>query len=261
MKNYNIYKIINLSNNKIYIGKTMAKDPFYRFKAHAKDSEKGSDLLLHRAIRKYGIENFHFEVIFTVNDASDLSYFEKLFIQEYNSCILDENSHGYNMTRGGEGFDSDFAKMNTRKQIENGTNAFAGKNGTELNIRMIANGSHPLAGERGRELQKNRVLNGTHPSQGEKGKSLRRAGNMKLIENGTHIFLNEEFQEKARQNNRERIENGSHNLLGENGRVLAQQRIDAGTHNFIKQYCCPHCGKVGKGPMMKRWHFNNCKQK
>lgn len=22
---------------------------------------------------------------------------------------------------------------------------------------------------------------------------------------------------------------------------------------------CPHCGKIGKDPNMKRWHFNNCK--
>lgn len=26
-------------------------------------------------------------------------------------------------------------------------------------------------------------------------------------------------------------------------------------------YECPHCGKIGKGPNMKRYHFNNCKKK
>lgn len=25
--------------------------------------------------------------------------------------------------------------------------------------------------------------------------------------------------------------------------------------------CCPHCGKVGGASAMKRWHFDNCKQK
>ena len=24
---------------------------------------------------------------------------------------------------------------------------------------------------------------------------------------------------------------------------------------------CPHCGTVGRGPVMSRWHFDNCKDK
>jgi len=24
------------------------------------------------------------------------------------------------------------------------------------------------------------------------------------------------------------------------------------------EYRCPHCGKEGQGPSMKRWHFDNC---
>jgi hypothetical protein len=28
-----------------------------------------------------------------------------------------------------------------------------------------------------------------------------------------------------------------------------------------KQYTCPHCGKVGGGGSMTRWHFDNCKHK
>ncbi|AUR86047.1 nuclease associated modular domain 3 protein [Vibrio phage 1.081.O._10N.286.52.C2] len=27
----------------------------------------------------------------------------------------------------------------------------------------------------------------------------------------------------------------------------------------IDEVTCPHCGKVGKGGVMKRWHFDNCK--
>jgi hypothetical protein len=28
-----------------------------------------------------------------------------------------------------------------------------------------------------------------------------------------------------------------------------------------KTVTCPHCGLVGKGPNMKRYHFDNCKKK
>lgn len=41
--------------------------------------------------------------------------------------------------------------------------------------------------------------------------------------------------------------------------LIANNRIKNGTHNFTQQHKCPRCGKVGKGPMMKRWHFDNCK--
>ena len=38
------------------------------------------------------------------------------------------------------------------------------------------------------------------------------------------------------------------------GKKLAVPRI-------CNEYECPHCGKIGKGPNMKRYHFNNCKKK
>jgi hypothetical protein len=34
-----------------------------------------------------------------------------------------------------------------------------------------------------------------------------------------------------------------------------------GIHNSTIRYICPHCNKEGKGSVMKRWHFNNCKNK
>lgn len=43
--------------------------------------------------------------------------------------------------------------------------------------------------------------------------------------------------------------------------ALAQKRLANGNHNFTKIHTCPHCNKQGKGPMMKRWHFDNCSKK
>lgn len=42
---------------------------------------------------------------------------------------------------------------------------------------------------------------------------------------------------------------------------IAATRLKNGTHNFIQESTCPYCNKKGKGPMMKRWHFDNCKTK
>lgn len=69
-----IYKITNKINQKIYIGKTRYT-PSYRWSQHvyaalkAKDKEE-YDYLLHRAIRKYGVENFLIEVIEEGQDES-----------------------------------------------------------------------------------------------------------------------------------------------------------------------------------------------
>jgi hypothetical protein len=51
-----------------------------------------------------------------------------------------------------------------------------------------------------------------------------------------------------------------HRFDSDQSKKLSELRLTQGTHNFIQQYVCPHCKKTGKGPMMKRWHFDNCKQ-
>lgn len=34
-----------------------------------------------------------------------------------------------------------------------------------------------------------------------------------------------------------------------------------GKKHMLKEVVCPHCGKIGKGPNMTRYHFENCKTK
>ena len=67
-----IYKIVNKINGKVYIGKTIYTTA-YRWNQHisAATSDKEKDdynYLLHKAIRKYGVDNFTVEVIEEVED-------------------------------------------------------------------------------------------------------------------------------------------------------------------------------------------------
>ena len=102
-----IYKIVNKINNKVYIGKTtytIAYRWIQHISAATSDKEKDDyNYLLHKAIRKYGVDNFIVEIVEEVEDESKLSSREIYWISHYNSCILEENSNGYNMTYGGEG--------------------------------------------------------------------------------------------------------------------------------------------------------------
>lgn len=88
-----IYKITNIKNNKIYIGRsidveTRIKDHFAnRIKLHGD---------LDRDIRKYGKENFESEIIREC-DVSQLNELEDYFIVYYQS---DNPSIGYNLKRG-----------------------------------------------------------------------------------------------------------------------------------------------------------------
>ena len=102
-----IYKVTNTINGKIYIGKThytVANRWSQHISAATVDSHKVDyNYLLHKAIRKYGREAFIVETLEEVTDESILSERERYWITQYNSCILEDGSNGYNMTYGGEG--------------------------------------------------------------------------------------------------------------------------------------------------------------
>jgi group I intron endonuclease len=85
-----IYKITNLINNFIYIGKTYQKLEV-RWKQHLENSSNCR--YLKHAIEKYGKENFVMEEIFLVFDEKDVKYYEDYFINYYNSL----SPNGYNL--------------------------------------------------------------------------------------------------------------------------------------------------------------------
>jgi len=88
-----IYKITNLINNKIYIGKDTTSDPNYF----------GSGLLINRAKQKYGLSKFIKEIIDETNDYNELSVKEIYWINFYKS---NDRSIGYNISSGGDGGDT-----------------------------------------------------------------------------------------------------------------------------------------------------------
>lgn len=106
---YSIYKLTNNVNQKIYIGFT--KNFKARINKH-KFSTKTNSNILYRAIRKYGWDNFKFQIIYqSLYLNYTLRFMENYFIKEYNSII----PFGYNMTYGGEGSIGYIPNQETRK--------------------------------------------------------------------------------------------------------------------------------------------------
>lgn len=98
-----IYKITNDINGKVYIGKTsLSIDK--RFKQHVLDSNKNrcNKRPLYDAMNKYGVENFHIEVIEENISDEDINDKEIYYIRKYNSYIGFNNTNGYNATLGGD---------------------------------------------------------------------------------------------------------------------------------------------------------------
>ena len=87
-----IYKIINNTNGKYYIGKTNGKDPNYF----------GSGKLLRQAVKKYGKENFTRIILEEVDSLDALNTREQEWIAETNAV---EDPMSYNLAQGGEGGD------------------------------------------------------------------------------------------------------------------------------------------------------------
>lgn len=93
-----VYKYTNKINGKVYIGQTL--HPEQRKENHKYAPTNG---VFHKAIRKYGWDNFDYEVLCVVKkpdykEAKELlNRVEILFISHYDSF-----NNGYNMTIGGD---------------------------------------------------------------------------------------------------------------------------------------------------------------
>lgn len=109
-----IYKITNILNNKVYIGQTI-RPLEERIERHFDEAENNvlPENHFHRAIRKYGRENFKVEKIDEAENREELNNKEKFWIKEYKST---NDELGYNSTAGGEGGNTYLKR--TKEQME-----------------------------------------------------------------------------------------------------------------------------------------------
>jgi group I intron endonuclease len=120
-----IYKIVNLSNNKIYVGQAVSHilnhkkyRPYGhegRFRCHISEAfstKKNQSHYLNNAIRKYGVEDFVVELI-ECCEIKDADERETHYIKEFNSLY----PNGYNLKNGGKVFTH---SNESKKRVSNG---------------------------------------------------------------------------------------------------------------------------------------------
>ena len=107
-----IYKITNKINGKSYIGQTIqnVKERFYQHCA-TKCSQAILNMVIHKAINKYGKSNFTIEVIEEV-ESTNLNDRERYWIRYYDSY-----NNGYNSTEGGQDGIKLFKNLNTESIV------------------------------------------------------------------------------------------------------------------------------------------------
>lgn len=106
-----IYKITNTINNKIYIGQTI-KSVKQRWAKHLNTAKNNnSPKAIHKAIQKYGKENFVIEEVCLVFEKEYLNELEIFFIQKFNT----KAPFGYNLTNGGN---TSFGYKMSKESIE-----------------------------------------------------------------------------------------------------------------------------------------------
>lgn len=145
-----IYKLTSPSN-KCYIGQTI--NLVERKRTLYNPNKYYSGHRLDNAIKKYGIENFQYEIIIQIVESSKeklrekLDELEKFYIEKYDSY-----NNGYNMTLGGSGSNGCFQTEESKRKI---SEKAKGRKGSMLGRRLT-------------EEQKNKISNFAKTRTGEK---------------------------------------------------------------------------------------------
>lgn len=191
-----IYKITNKLNGKVYIGQSVDIDTRWRQHINAKDN-----FAIHRAIQKYGKENFKFEVLLEC-PVDMLNVWERDMIALYD-CI---SPNGYNLTEGGEGYkcsDETRLKMSNIRKGKNRSeetkikisNAQKGKHHSEETRLKMSNTRKgvklkPLSEEHKRKISESMKGKKHQPFSAEHKRKLSESikGKHWKIENGKRIW-------------------------------------------------------------------------
>ena len=229
MLNGIIYCAISPSNKKYY-GYTLNLNERKRW--HYRDAfKRNKSQYFCRALRKYGFENFIWNIIETYQQENKIELHDilcerEIFWIEKDKTYIPE--YGYNMTKGGDGC----SWCNKGKKITQ-------EHKDKLKI--------PCSEERKTKIKLARKILEKNPEYKQKQRDSRLGEKNHMFGKTVYeIWVGKYGEEVA--NEKVLITNNKKSINGKK------------SHN-LKEYVCPFCNTTGKGPNMKRYHFDKCKEK
>jgi len=221
---HTVYKTTNLTNGKFYIGVHSTSD--------ANDSYLGSGSLLKRAINKYGIENFSKVILECCDTRERALAVEASLVNE----ALIADAQCYNITIGG----------GAPPRYEGANHPMYGTIRPEISKRMSKEWSDQnpalLAHVRAKHAGTVMVVGPDgHPMKIKK----------EIWNPETHPQINKGMIVVKD------AEGVTYRVSKDDPRYISGKLVPT-TKGLV--LTCPHCSKVG-GNSMKRWHFNNCRDK
>jgi hypothetical protein len=110
---------------------------------HLRAAKSGSNYHFHRAIRKYGAENFMWVEIDNCSTPEGLVALEVFYIKFFNSM-----NAGWNMTAGGDGIRGFSHSEETKKKMSGENHPFFGKKRPDMSKKMSGENNY-MFGKRG----------------------------------------------------------------------------------------------------------------
>lgn len=230
-----IYKTTCIINSKVYIGMSTKDDPNYY----------GSGSIIKRAIKKYGKNNFKKEILEHCNSFEELCKREVYWVEYYKNLLKDDC---YNVSTGGKGgnwkmwmHEDEIKKilLNFKKanELKKGKHQPWNKGLKYKNNKI----SKALKGKKQpiEVIEKRRVK-----LIGKK----RTAEQIKKQSDAIKLVYKEGFSEQHRKR-----------LSDSHKGIKMSESSKQKLRKPQKKVECPHCSKIGGLPIMKRYHFENCK--
>ncbi|PPD54336.1 MAG: hypothetical protein CTY12_03325 [Methylotenera sp.] len=232
---YYIYKHTSPSG-KSYIGQT---NNISRRIIEHRSSDKCR--AFHNAIQKYGWDSFVTEILATVQTIEESNELETKFITEHNTLT----PNGYNLTSGGDNkIISEETRLLISQAKQGAKNPQFGKD--PWNKGLTKETSSIIQEKTNRWLENYQPENHPHFNKPRSEET-----KQKISIGLSGIPKSTEHKQKLSNVNK--------------GKVLSEETKQKMSQSRKGQICpiltCPHCGKLGKGSAMYKWHFDNCRSK
>ena len=233
-----VYKMTNLLNGKIYVGLSTVDTPYN------KRNYYGSGHLIKRAIKKHGKKAFKKEIVFETNDLEELKNYEKDMIYE-----LQTNNEMYNIAEGGQTghwmkFKSEEEIKSIREKIRQSLLEYYKENDSSTKGMKFDYGPRISEALRGRKQPRDLVERRNKSNTGKRRTKEQKENISSAIKEAYKDGFSKEHKAKI-----------SKALTGRSLSKSHKEKLKKQKPEIV----CPHCGKLGRGPVMYRHHFDNCK--